>query len=89
MEGEWVLFNSFLHSHASGNRETSAEEVKNTGVSRLKPALNNERRWKGKEQASSSVSTGKGLTDDQRSTCLEARPATGAQIPCVWDGSKM
>ena len=39
---------SFLHSRASGNRETSAEEVKNTGVSNLKPAVNNEQRRKGK-----------------------------------------
>ena len=30
---------SFLHSRASGNRETTAEEVKNTGVSSLKPAV--------------------------------------------------
>ena len=77
---------SFLHSHASGNRETSAEEVKNTGVSSLKTAVNNERRRKGKEQASSSVPTGKGQTDDKRSTSLEARPATGAKIPCPWEG---
>ena len=75
---------SFLHSHASGNRETSAEEVKNTGVSSLKPAVNNERRRKGKEQASSSVPTGKGQTDDKRSKSLEARPATRAKMPCLW-----
>ena len=31
-------FCSFPRSHASGSRETSAEEVKNTGVSSLKPA---------------------------------------------------
>ena len=37
---------SFLHSHASGNREISAEEVKNTGESSLKPVVNNERRRK-------------------------------------------
>ena len=80
---------SFLYSRASGNRETSAEEVKNTGVSSLKPAVYNERRRKGKEQASSSVPTGKGQTDDKRSTSLEARPATGDKIPCQWGGSKM
>ena len=49
---------SFLHSRASGNRETSAEEVTNTGESSLKPVVNNVRR-KGKEQASSSVLTEK------------------------------
>ena len=58
---------SFLHSRASGNRDTSAEEVKNTGVSCLKPSVDNERRRKGKEQASSSVPTGKGQTEDKRS----------------------
>ena len=66
MEGKWVLFKrdsrSFLHSNASGNRETSAEGAKNTGVSGLKPAVDNERRRKGKGQASSSVPTGKGQT---------------------------
>ena len=76
---------SFPHSHASGNRETSAEEAKNTGVSSLKPAVNNERGRKGKEQASSSVPTGKGQTDDKRSKSLEARPATRAKIPCPWE----
>ena len=75
---------SFLHSRASGNRETSAEEVKNTRVSLLKPAVDNERRRKVKEQASSSVPTGKGQTDDKRSKSLEARPATRAKIPCLW-----
>ena len=75
---------SFPHSHASGNRETSAEEAKNTGVSSLKPAVNNERGRKGKEQASSSVPTGKGQTDDKRSKSLEARPATRAKMPCLW-----
>ena len=77
---------SFLHSRASGNREreTSAEEVKNTGVSSLKPAADNERRQKGTEQASSSVPTGKGQTDDKRSKSLETRPATGAKISCLW-----
>ena len=72
------------HLRASGNRETPAEEVKNTGVSSLKAAVNNERRRKGKEQTSSSVPTGKGRTDDKRSTSPEARPATGAQSPCQW-----
>ena len=79
---------SFLHSRASGNRETSAEEVKNTGVSSLKPAVYNERRRKGKEQASSSVPTGQGQTDDKRSTSPEARPATGDKIPCQWGGAR-
>ena len=46
--------------------------------------MNNERRTKGKEQASSSVPTGTGQTDDKRSTSLEARLATGAKIPCLW-----
>ena len=68
---------SFPHSHASGNRETSAEGAKNTGASSLKPAVDNERRRKGKEQASSSVPTGNGKTDDKRSKSLDARPATG------------
>ena len=77
---------SFQHSRASGNRETSAEEVKNTGVSSLKPAVNNERRRKGKAHISSSAPTGKGQTDDKSSTSLEARPATRAKIPCVWRG---
>ena len=67
---------SFLHSHASGHRETSAEGAKNTGVSSLKTAVDNERRRKGKEQASSSVPTGKGQIDDKRSKSLEVRPAT-------------
>ena len=46
-KGDFVFF---LHSHASGNRETSAEGAKNTGVSCRKPAVVNERRRKGKEQ---------------------------------------
>ena len=71
---------SFLHSRASGNRETSAEEVKNTGASDLKPVVNNEQRRKCKGQASSSVPTGKGQTD---ATSREAGPATGAKIPCL------
>ena len=76
---------SFLQSHASGNRETSAEGVKNTGVFSLKQAVDIERRGKGKKQASSSVPTGKGQTDDKRSKSLEARPATGAKTPHLWD----
>ena len=75
---------SFLHSRASGNRETSAEGAKNTGVSSFKPAVDNEQRRKGKGQASSSVPTGKGRTDDKRSKSLEASPATRAKIPCLW-----
>ena len=50
---------SFLHTSPSGNRETTAEKVGNARVSGLKPAVNNEQRRKGKEQASSSVPTGK------------------------------
>ena len=38
----------------------------------LKPAVNNEQRAKGKEQASSSVPTGKGQTDVKSSTSLVA-----------------
>ena len=74
---------SFLHSRASGNRETSAEEMKNTEESSLKPVVNNERKKKGKEQASSAVPKGKGQADDKRSTSLEASLATGAKIPCL------
>ena len=54
-----VVSCSFLHTRASGNRETTAKEVVNARVSGLKPAVNNEQRRKGKEQASSSVPTGK------------------------------
>ena len=75
---------SFLHSRASGNRETSAGEVKDTGVSNLKPAVNNEQRRKGKGQASSSVPTGKGQTDVKSSASRDASPATRAKIPCLW-----
>ena len=75
---------SFLHSRASGNRETTAEEVMNARVSGLKPVVNNEQRRKGKGQASSSVPTGKGQTDVKSSTSLEASPATRAKIPCLW-----
>ena len=74
----------FLHSRASGNRETSAEGVKDTGVSNLKPAVKNEQRRKGKGQASSSVPTGKGQTDVKSSTSRDASPATRAKIPCLW-----
>ena len=74
---------SFLHSHASGNRETSAEGSKNKRVSSLKPAFDDERRRKGEEKASSSVPMGKGQTDDERSTSLEASPATRVQLPCL------
>ena len=46
VEGKWVLFKRgllyFLHSHAPGNGETSAERAKNTGVSNLKPASRGE-----------------------------------------------
>ena len=88
MEGKWVLLKrriscSFLHSHASGNRGTTAEEVRNARGSGLKPAGNNEQRRKGKEQAPSSVRTGRGPTDVKNSTILEARPATTDKIPCL------
>ena len=48
--------------------------------------MNNERRRKGKEEASSSVPTGRGQTDDKRSTSLVASPSTRAKIPCLWEG---
>ena len=51
---------SFPRTRDSGNRETTAEEVRNARVCGLKPAGNNtEQRRKGKGQASSSVPTGK------------------------------
>ena len=53
-----------------------------------KAAVNNEQRRKGEGEASSSVPTGKGHTDVKSSTSLEASPATGAKIPCLWE-SKM
>ena len=65
----------FLHSHASENRETPSDGA---------PAVDNERRRKGKEQASSSVPTGRRQTDDKRSKSPEVRPATGAKICCPW-----
>ena len=68
---------SFLHTPASGNREITVEEVENARGSGLKPAA--ERARKNKEQASSSVPTGKGQTDDKRSQSPEARPATKAE----------
>ena len=49
-----------------------------------KPAVDHERRRKGKGQASSSVLTGKGQTDDKRSKSLEVRAATSPKIPCLW-----
>ena len=80
---------SFLHSHASGNRETTAEEVGNARGSGLNPAVkNDEQRRKGKEQASSSVPTGKGQTDVKSSTSPEASPATRAKIPCLWEEAR-
>ena len=74
---------SFLHTRASGNRDTTEEEVVNARVSGLKPAVNNQQRRKGEEQAYSSVSTGEGQTDVKSSTSLEASRATGAKIPCL------
>ena len=52
--------------------------MKNTRDSSQSTVIN-ERRRKGKE-----APTGKGRTDDKRSTSLEARPATRAQIPCLF-----
>ena len=78
----------FLHRRASGNRETTAEEVENARVSGLKPAVNNEQRRKGKEQTSSSVPTGTGQTDVKSSTSLEPSPATGAKIHCCGEGRR-
>ena len=75
---------SFLHTRASGNRETTAEEVGNARGSGLKPAVNNEPRRKGKDQASSSVPTERGQTDVKSSKSLEASPATRVKIPCPW-----
>ena len=63
---------------------TTAEEVGNARVSGLKPAVNNERRRNGKEQASYSAPTGKGQTDVKNSTNPEANPATRAKILCLW-----
>ena len=59
--------------------------MKNTGASSLEPAVNNLQRRKGKEQASSSVPTGKGQTDVKSSTSPEASPATRAKILCLWE----
>ena len=59
--------------------------MKNTGVSGLKPAVNNEQRRKGKGQAFSSVPKVKGQTDAKSSTSLEASLATRANIPCLWE----
>ena len=50
-----------------------------------KPAVNNEQRRKGKQQASSSVPTGKGQTVVKSSTSPEASPATRAKILCLWE----
>ena len=58
--------------------------MKNMGESSLKPVVNDERRRKGEQQASSSVLTGKGQTDDKRLTSLEASPATRAKNFCLW-----
>ena len=75
---------SFLHAHALGNRETSAEGAKNTGVSSLKPAVDNERRRK-RFWASILFCTDRKRTDwRQMLESLEGRPATGAKIPCLW-----
>ena len=52
----------------------------------LKPVVNSERRRKGKEQASSSVQTGKGQTDVKRSTSLESSLAIGAKF--FWQDAK-
>ena len=57
----------------------------NARESGLKPAVKNEPRRKGTEQASSSVPTGKAQTDVKSSTSLEASPATGTEVPCLWE----
>ena len=76
-------FCSFLHTQASRNRETTEEEVVNARVSDFKPAVNNQQRRKGEEQAYSFVPTGEGQTDVKSSTSLEVSRATGAKILCL------
>ena len=44
----------------------------------------NERVREGNEQTSSSEPKVRARTDVKSSTSLEARPATGAKIPCAW-----
>ena len=63
---------SFLHTHATGDRETMREEVGDAEKSRL-------------EQASSSVPNVKEQTDVKSSNSPEASPATRAEIPCLWE----
>ena len=70
---------SFLHKPASGNRQVNVESARGSG---LKPA--NEGVREGKEQTSFSVLKVRARTDIKNSTSLEARPATGAKIPCAW-----
>ena len=59
---------SFLHTHATGDRETMREEVGDARRSRL-------------EQASSSVPKVKEQTDVKSSNSPKASPATGAKNP--------
>ena len=72
---------SFQQSHASGNRETTVEGAKNTGVSSLKPAVDNERRRRSKEQTSSHRLT----TNDRK----VKRPALRLEAKSLVYGSKM
>ena len=75
---------SFQHTRASGNRETTSEEVENARVSGLKTAVYNEQRRKGKEEVSSSVQTGK--RTDRRETLddlrLELKPLVYGGARC-------
>ena len=75
-----VVFNKRVPS------ETERQQRKKWGTQKdlaLTPAVNNEQREKVKEQASSSVPTGEGLTDVKSASSLEASPATEAKIPCL------
>ena len=62
---------SFLQTHATGDRESTREEVVDARRSRL-------------ERASYSVPKVKEQTDVKSSKSLEASPATGAEILCLW-----
>ena len=64
---------SFLHTHATGDRETLRKEVGDARRSRL-------------EQASSSMPKVKEQTDVKSSNSLEASPATGAKKPLSMRG---
>ena len=60
-------------------RDNSGRSGERKKGSDLKSAVNNEQRGERKEQASSSVPTGKGQTDMKSSTSLDASPATNSQ----------